>query len=227
MKRFGLAFSLAFGLMGCGDVNVSDPEVNVNTDKASTADAVRWTEPQINYEKAVCGAELQNRVNKQSGANNTREQAYAYCGCIVDALSKSIDYAEFSGNVKAAVDSLGMQKIDECYAKMPAAPAPVVTTTETTTKTETVTTTAPKPAGTKIAKGMTKAEVKAVMGDPSKIEKDYRGLAWVWIEAHGKKKYCIEFYDMIDNDCRVIFDDDGEVAEAEDVDAKYLDVESF
>lgn len=166
-------------LPACGEVNVTDPEVNV--DAGSTA-------PKPAKEVA--------------------------------AATQVADPAKESQAVSATKT-----------------PAPTVTTTTTekkektttVTKTVVVAPTEDEEKG-KVAKGMTKAEVLEVFGEPSTIEESlmsYPGVVWAYYEKEGEEVLCIDEWQYYDDECFVHFDENGEVSAIENIKGSHVDLGSF
>lgn len=219
-----LVLTLAVVVSGCGDVNVSDPKVTVDTDGVKTEEAKsKWTDEEINDAQLSCYGSV-------TGDGYSDAQAKSYCGCVIDEASSRWTAQEFVDGDKISVlqDDGTLESCAE-----PLRPKQATSESETvikTTESKTVeTTTVIKQkdysAATLLVRGMPKTDVLRILGTPTAITYEY----WEYTENPHNLKVCANSlgYEYIDASCQVFFDDDDLLFDQYDISTEYIDVINF
>lgn len=98
-----------------------------------------------------------------------------------------------------------------------------VSSTIVSSSTEVVTTTTSTPKVVQISNGMTKAEIKAALGDPLRVVDNVLGYFWVYEDDYNQPKFCYARYAGHRNTCKVEFSGNLMVGQ-DDFLAKWLDI---
>ncbi len=212
MKK--LIILVAF-LTNCGDVTVDDVNVDASTTTASEApaEASKWSDEEIEGVSQSCITSVTENpdgdINWISEADrNNLAKVSSYCYCMIGAMSKKGTLDEWKEN--AAEWTKEFEEKDGVFDTCHANAGIVERTCEEG----------------KICKGMTKDEVKAVLGAPNSLE----GATWVYTETTGELDICVDplgYPAGFDTSCTVSFDRGGLVNSQTDIDANYIDLNNF